>query len=359
MEDFRGYLRDGVLMLGLLLVFYLFRGANAELRETGEMITAQHYYEPAPGINLEIMDVTIPESTRQPIVTFSLTDDNGNGLDPARLVHLRFTIAWLSLDPNTGLSYYTNYLVKEVTDTFTGSAIEQPTFDSGGTILSVDQEAGLFQYVFGTSLPADYHRDLPHTVGGEARRVYQEKTYDANATYDFVPAGGELPFRREIVNTNNCNECHGLLAVHDRMRREYHYCQLCHTPQNIDPVSGNSLDLKVMIHKIHRGRDLPSVQAGNPYRLGEEDFSQVEFPQDIRNCTKCHRNADQAANFKERPSREACGSCMMMWISPPGRIILEVYAPTKNADSVTQQREKSLAFQWLVLIPYRKSPVNW
>jgi len=213
------------------------------------------------------------------------------------------------MDPNTGLTQYSNYILKEVTSPTTGATVSQPTYDRGGSITTIDEDTGQFQYTFGTALPADYNRSLPHTVGGEARRVYQEVTYDDNDTFDFVPAGGTLPFKREVVNIDNCNECHGLLAVHERTRREYKYCRLCHTSQNIDLESGNSLELKVMIHKIHRGEDLPSVKAGNPYQIGEEDFSEVAFPQDIRNCTKCHRNADQADNYKERPSREACGAC--------------------------------------------------
>jgi OmcA/MtrC family decaheme c-type cytochrome len=35
----------------------------------------------------------------------------------------------------------------------------------------------------------------------------------------------------------------------------------------------------------------------------------VGFPQDVRNCTTCHSNAPNADNWKNNPSRAACGSC--------------------------------------------------
>ncbi|MBI2486045.1 MAG: OmcA/MtrC family decaheme c-type cytochrome [Deltaproteobacteria bacterium] len=70
-----------------------------------------------------------------------------------------------------------------------------------------------------------------------------------------------------------------------------------------------------MIHKIHYAEELPSVQAGIPYEFEAfmdriVDFSNVVFPQDARNCTKCHiTGGTQSDNFKTEPSRAACGAC--------------------------------------------------
>ena len=71
-----------------------------------------------------------------------------------------------------------------------------------------------------------------------------------------------------------------------------------------------------MVHKIHRGEMLPSVEAGDPYFIvgfndTVHDYSTVVFPQDIRNCTKCHdeSQASQAVDYMNDPTRAACGSC--------------------------------------------------
>ena len=93
---------------------------------------------------------------------------------------------------------------------------------------------------------------------------------------------------------------------------------MCHESYSFDAQTGNSIDLKVMIHKIHRGADLPSVKAGGlygifGYRNAWNDYSAVKFPQDLRNCTTCHEESDadtpQASNWRLTVNRATCTSC--------------------------------------------------
>ncbi len=70
-----------------------------------------------------------------------------------------------------------------------------------------------------------------------------------------------------------------------------------------------------MVHRIHRGENLPSVEAGEPYQIigfnqSVNDYSNVVFPQDIRNCQTCHSPAaTQANSYVLEPTRATCGSC--------------------------------------------------
>ncbi len=99
-------------------------------------------------------------------------------------------------------------------------------------------------------------------------------------------------------------------------------CVLCHQPQNADPTSGNSLDLKVIAHKIHMGSSLPSVVGtattkGVPYQIygfmnSVNDFSTVVEVLQAQRCEVCHSQttgAAQATAYMTTPSRAACGSC--------------------------------------------------
>src|SRR5262249_33100604 len=110
------------------------------------------------------------------------------------------------------------------------------------------------------------------------------------------------------------------LAAHGDVRQDAKLCVLCHSPQTTDADTGNLLDMRVFIHKIHMGGNLPSVKAGKPYQIigfqqAVNDFSTVVFPQDIRNCQNCHegRNPAQKPSQSDvwytKPSRAACGAC--------------------------------------------------
>src|SRR5208283_4824913 len=110
---------------------------------------------------------------------------------------------------------------------------------------------------------------------------------------------------------------HDQLAFHGGHAQGMNMCVLCHQPQNADPATGNSLDLKVMAHKIHMGSSLPSVVAGTPYQIigymnSVNDFSKVVDPASAQRCEVCHSQATgaaQATAFLTEPSRVACGAC--------------------------------------------------
>jgi OmcA/MtrC family decaheme c-type cytochrome len=122
---------------------------------------------------------------------------------------------------------------------------------------------------------------------------------------------------RDVIRTSSCNKCHDQLASHGGSRRGIEMCNLCHTPQTLDPDTGTTVDIKVMIHKIHMGSDLPSVQAGTPYRIvgnqgNVSDWSTVVYPADARRCESCHEQnsqATQATTYLTAPTQTSCGSC--------------------------------------------------
>lgn len=180
-----------------------------------------------------------------------------------------------------------------------------------------------------------------------------------DAVYDYIPStGANVTGAYNKVATANCLDCHvlwranalnagGAVPFHNGQRYEAQYCVICHNDQRKysgNTISGNPviaeptingnvlsnpdggrvavfngeaiIDLPVWIHKIHRGDELyyqsAKTNAGIGTYPGESAafaINDIGFPQDLRNCVKCHRNAAQADNWKSKPSRRACGAC--------------------------------------------------
>ncbi len=268
------------------------------------------------GLNMEIEDATIGGDLRL-VVEYLLSDDEGNPVDVLDLDGApRFGFARIDTDAMTSRTRYQSYVVitaqgqdyvlNGMSRTPALMSATQAATDSGGTTEMV--EPGRFRYTFATAVPPDYDPATTHTVAAFASR--EDRSFIANSDLDFVPSGEPMTLTRDIVSTTSCNQCHNTLSVHGGVRREVALCQVCHTDQTIDPESGFSLDFVDMIHRIHRGEELsrqPYFVVG--FRQSVHDYSEVGFPQDLRNCATCHQGGTESDFWKTNPSRTGCGSC--------------------------------------------------
>ncbi|HBQ18917.1 MAG TPA: cytochrome C, partial [Myxococcales bacterium] len=124
----------------------------------------------------------------------------------------------------------------------------------------------------------------------------------------FRPDGMAVTVTREIVSNAACNGCHSPLSAHGGAREDVTLCATCHGAGFADPESGNTIDFRTMIHRIHRGASLPSVENGVSYEIvgfrgSVHDYSEVHFPRDIRGCETCHQGGADADRWNTVPSR--------------------------------------------------------
>ncbi len=261
---------------------------------------------------------------------------------------------------------------------------------------------GAYSYTFSQAIPERYlaplndtaaltdgeMTDLPllsgtYTVGIELRKDYALDggliRDPGNTTADFLIGDASTLEHRETVTLANCNQCHEQLRAHGDNRNNITNCLLCHTSgaedRNTATVAGGTpgvaIDFKVMIHKIHAGKYLPSVLGvgtnpdgsrnyavtKKPYEMigyGDSliDFSAIVWPawpsfytamprdagftllsstnQSLENllrrapveCDKCHGDPDGAGPLAApaqgdliytQPTRAACSSCHDDW----------------------------------------------
>ncbi len=251
-----------------------------------------------PGLNVKITGASIgSDGTIR--ADFTVTDPRGlpldvNGVTTPGSISLSFVAAYI---PKGGADWLTVTTTVQ-TSPVTGNSATQPSADSGGTTAP---NGDGYTYTFRTKAPAGFDMSQTVRIGLWASRNLTEfdlGTNSSNAVFTFVPNGSAVTDTHDVVSTNSCNRCHDPLAAHGGSRRLVSLCVTCHNPggsgvDTVDPDTGNSIDFKVMVHKIHRGASLPSVVAGTPYRIigfrqGVNDYSGVVFPADARNCQMCH-----------------------------------------------------------------------
>jgi len=300
------------------------------LNSTGEFLTAGKFFADAT------ITAATADAAGQVVVDFSVERASG---DPViDIPSVSANIVKL-IPPPTGQasSQWVPYIYR--TETVSGSGYPNPNGtqatqgyrEGNGTL--VNHGDGTYTYTFATNIsnvtvggtPITYERNRKHRVsimmGGHAGAT-------ATATYDFVPDGSTVTLTRDIVRTATCKNCHGdEFHGHGGDRLTVENCVTCHNPSGTDAQGGESLDAKVMIHKIHMGAELPTFAGpdGNPWQTADNGpgpytiwgyqnraltWWKVGFPAHVNNCEKCHdgSGADSDA-WKQVPSRATCGSC--------------------------------------------------
>lgn len=336
--------------------------AGADLT-TGTVDAAALTFDDLRNIPLGGKILSADLSGNQPKVTFQVVNGRTNeGIRGLRTFSLH--IAQLKPEANGSNSYWLNYITsRSATGTaFRPTADPVSTFDSSTGDMTrqgysvVDNNNGTYVVTFGSNImsgttvtfgttyynpaSATYDATLTHRivvgvrsvavpgVVGKTTGAYAgpinpltgatfaqfTNTNGANFAFDFVPSTGTVLTTpaRDNVTIDACNQCHYKLQYgsnntsgHFGSRTDTKTCVMCHTPQNIvaGQESTTNADFTSFIHKIHMGIELPVAETQVGINLNE-----ILYPTDVKNCTMCHKGAD-ADNFKNKPSRKACGAC--------------------------------------------------
>ena len=226
----------------------------------------------------------------------------------------------------------------------------------GQTLLAGTYTVGL-SFAWSYDLPTRSFLDVGETTG------------------DFRFGGAAAITPRKVTSIDNCNQCHVTLQAHAGTRKNITLCLMCHTTgaeDRNDPgvavgTPGVTINSRVLFHKLHNARHLPSVLgvgtkpdgtrdytlAPKPYVLVDEnliakDFSFVGFPawpnrtlpmprdfeysqlgsleqakenemlRGVTRCDACHGDPDgvgplqapaQGDLINVQPTRAACGAC--------------------------------------------------
>ena len=233
------------------------------------------------------------------IIDFTVTDTTGNAIpgfadadsgSASRPGHLRFNIVKLV----AGTSGDTN--------TWWPVGSTERTFNN-----LVDNGGGSYTYTTaaivntGSTVTANFYDNTKRTrVGlvifpheGTGTGVLTALGMGKVVTYDIV--NGQAGTTKDVVTMSGCLECHGRFGdtFHAGEGRVDH-CEVCH----YEGRGGGAAEYATMVHKIHSAK--PDWGIG--------DFSHLGYPQDLKNCRKCHTGAD-GDNWLNIPTQNACATC--------------------------------------------------
>jgi len=292
-----------------------------------------------------ITDVRFPADGR-PLVTIKVSERHGYGVKnlSATAVTWRFSLLKLAAGVNGSANdTWVSYLASN--DHTPASA------ETAAAANLTDNGDGTYVYRFakvinagataaGTAYEADKVHRLIVLLYGSGNPFTP-----INLVKELVPASGaDVTGMNDKVDGNACLECHttfraitggtgelGNGEFHGGVRYDVRVCAACHNDQRrftsagalaAEPAiaadgtwTGSAgvindeavLNFPVFIHKIHMGNKL--TLTGGTY-AGVPQPYETTYPQDVRNCAKCHRApAAKADNWKTSISRRACGAC--------------------------------------------------
>jgi len=149
--------------------------------------------------------------------------------------------------------------------------------------------------------------DVTGTADLSREAAIVEFTIPADGVSTAVLSQDENTFSRAIVVQQACANCHGdplQSAAHGSSYQTPQGCVVCHTPIGNDygdEMQADGAWLAALIHGIHS-----ASATGTAW-----DWSEVTYPQDIRDCEVCHFDDGQAQadHWMTHPTAEACGTC--------------------------------------------------
>jgi OmcA/MtrC family decaheme c-type cytochrome len=300
-------------------------------------------------LNVEIVSVQLARvpGPAGPQVTFRATDRNGAPIDVlAELARAasktvpyisngpRFTFAQVEPD-GSNTSWYESTVNPAPFTAPAGATPDskpatQPGFQQApaanpSSRITANGD-GTFTFAYGPPTTPESRRDpsKPLVAGVWLERIADRfsggpKRWPSSATR-ITAASGPAPAPHEAVSDAACNTCHVQLRAHDR-REAVQLCRTCHSGGAggvvyRDPESGENIDFRAMIHRIHSGANLPSVRAGGHFfvvgfQQGVSDFTATELPalREATECTVCHRGGADADAWKTKASLVACTAC--------------------------------------------------
>lgn len=319
--------------------------------------------------NLTIVKADFPADGK-PVLTLKVTDRKGMPVKGLNSLTASAGISWrasvLKLVPGCSTTggacagksindTWVSYMAANATSSASTESAATTTTPAATEGSLKDNGDGTYTYTFAkvindeTKAGTKYEADKTHRIVVIASKS-GNPFRPMNAYKDLIPTtGADESGKNDKVDGTACLNCHSEFRgralkstdFHSGARYETHTCVACHNDQrkftsagvavteptmtasatvpptfkwtgNASVINGDAvISWPVFVHKIHAGHNLALKpdRAGGGGGYSAVQFDEVTYPQDVRNCAKCHSTVAKADNWKNAPSRRACGAC--------------------------------------------------
>jgi OmcA/MtrC family decaheme c-type cytochrome len=261
-----------------------------------------------PGTTFKLVSVTGGAAGKSPTVTFSVTDAKGTVIPLSTMSSLSLVMS----GPTTDYGVLQNGTAAYLSE----------------SAIAATASGNNFTYTFKGTVPTGATGTYAIGIEGYKNITISPNTSKSQVVRDagfpqvfyFSVDGSPVVKRTAVVTEANCDTCHGTVNAHGGFRRNVEYCVLCHNPNQTDSPTRpaaqapyETVHFKEMIHKIHRGPSL--VQNYTIYGFGGSvnNFNGIQFPGDLRDCTKCHATGTQEVPL---PAGRLNTLTARSWINP-------------------------------------------
>jgi hypothetical protein len=322
-----------------------------------------------------------------PVVSFHLTDRNGNNI-PDMLTNANLAGSAVAAGPNSD----PRRVYGTATGALTMTKGTLLTYDPGTETYTFTFPSGWPTNNITPLNNADPSLIRANPAGPYTLYVYVAETLQpsgardasgAVSTVKFVPTAGTAasfdPTPRDVITQAACDSCHVKTQAHGGGRADPQGCFGCHNtggmdrgvgaqglscsvptdcpgnnPSNPaiswetctggrctitqDPTPNQTVDYGPMIHMLHFARLLDGYAERNNlvvpglqmvgFNNVANDFHEVLFPQDIRNCTTCHADTGASCSSAACGFGQSCsaGKCVnSAWRTPSAKICLSCH----------------------------------
>ncbi len=234
------------------------------------------------GTTFEILNVADGVAGKRPSVTFTIKNQEGAPILPSTMDRLSPVLAGPTTD-------YSSFVSEDARKT-TGSTDGRFEWTFQNHIAAT--ATGTF------SISIEGYKNITLLPGTKKETVVRDA--GMNKQSYFSVNGSAVLSRRTVLKTEKCNACHLQLEAHGRNRNQVERCVQCHNVSQTDGAGrpaaagpAQAITFNVMIHSIHTGENLTREFAIYGGSGPKNDFSDVIFPGDRRDCQKCHVNGSE------------------------------------------------------------------